>query len=53
MGKELWYSRKKKKWGRTCDDKNDLYFEFLNWDQVREMSNYGISFQSHTILILI
>lgn len=48
MGKELWYSRKKKKWERAYDDNDDLYFEFLNWDQVKEMANYGISFQSHT-----
>jgi len=48
IGKELWYSRKKKQWERGYNDNDDLYFEFLNWDQVKEMADYGISFQGHT-----
>ncbi len=48
MGKELWYSRKRRKWERAYDDNDDLYFEFLYWNQIREMAKYGISFQAHT-----
>lgn len=48
VGREIWYSRKLKKWERAFDDNDDLYFEFLTWQQIREMDKHGISFQSHT-----
>jgi peptidoglycan/xylan/chitin deacetylase (PgdA/CDA1 family) len=48
IGKEMWYSRKNEKWERAFDEDDDLYFEFLSWDQIREMDATGISFQAHT-----
>ena len=48
IGKDLWYSRKLRKWERVFDDNGDLYFEFLTEQQIREMDKHGISFQSHT-----
>jgi len=48
IGKELWYSRKLRKWERAYDEDDDLYFEFLTWRQIQEMDAAGISFQSHT-----
>jgi len=48
IGDVKWFSRKSGKWERSHDETDELYYEFLDWDQIYEMNEYGISFQPHT-----
>lgn len=49
VGRNMWYSRKRKRWERAFDDQDDLYFEFLSWEQIIEMANNGIHFGCHSL----